>query len=496
VALPRYFRALALGSVVFASVAGAQSAQAESLADALRSAYAENPTLDAERARQRGTDELVPAAKSGWRPTIVARATGQRQWQDEKARLFEDVAANPGIPPVIPAQPARVDRTVTDSRTDTTDVGISIQLSQPIFRGFQTVEGIASAESTVKAGRQQLLSVEQSVLYNAVLAYLSVVKDRQILAIRQQNVKNLQKQANGAQSRFEVGEVTKTDVAQARARVSNAQGEVAVAKSNLESSAAAYEAIIGHRPGQKMSYAKLGQIPKSLTAALSKANEVNPSILAAAWVFDASQHDVKVAFGRLLPEVSFSASASTNFTNQRLDSESVGANENERGQRNKTRSNAASVALTMTVPIYQGGSEYAAVRQAKETANQRSIQIIQATRSVRQQVSAAWNLLVSSKQSIIAAKAQVSAANLALDGIEQEYLVGSRTTIDVLNAQQELLNARVGLINAEYAQVLANYQLQQAIGKLTYKHLGLGEGYNPNLHYNAVKDKWIGTGTP
>lgn len=423
--------------------------QAESLADAMRAAYRKNPTLNAERARQRATDELVPAAKSGWRPTIIAGATAEQQWSDTS-------------------------RTPSD---DNASLNLNIQLSQPIFRGFKTVEGIASAKANVEAGRQQLLAVEQAVLFDVVSAYLGVVRDRQILSIRLQNVSNLQKQARAAQARFEVGEVTRTDVSQARARVSAAQGEVASSRANLEASIAAYVNVVGKKPG-KLKYVRLGKLPVSLESALNKAEEINPNILAASWVFDASLHDVEVAKGDLLPEISLRATGS--YTVQ--------------PQTGVKSAESATIQGVVTVPIYQSGREYAAIRQSKQVASQRQVQIIEATRSVREQVTVYWYALVSARQAITAAKAQVAAAVLALDGINQEYLVGSRTTIDVLNAEQEVLNARLGLINAEYGQFLSTYQLYQAIGKLTARHLGLrGYYYDPKDNYRVVKDKWIGT---
>jgi outer membrane protein len=453
VAFRQVMKVVALSGAAFAMICAASPVQAESLAEAMRAAYRKNPTLGADRARQRGTDELVPAAKSGWRPTITAQAIAQQQWTDTN---------------------------VTDSG-DNASLNLNIQLSQPIFRGFKTVEGIKSAKATVEAGRQQLLATEQAVLFDVVNAYLAVVRDRQILSIRQQNVKNLQKQAKAAAARFAVGEVTRTDVAQSNAFVSASQGDVAASKSNLEASIAAYIAAVGHKPG-KLKYARLGKIPGSLQAALAVAQELNPRILAASWVHDASLHDVKVAKGDLLPEVTLQASA------QHILHPQDGVKWSE----------SATIQGILTVPIYQSGREYAAIRQAKQTANQRQIQIIEATRAVRSQVTTAWYALVSARQSIVSAKAQVAAAALALDGINQEYQVGSRTTIDVLNAEQQVLSARIGLVNAEYSQMIFNYQLLQAMGKLTARHLELGVAtYDPKANYNAVKDKWIGydTGT-
>lgn len=448
VKFPWWLNAAALSGVALSVFFAVSPAHAESLAEAMRSAYKKNPTLRADRARQRDIDELVPLAKSGWRPTINGSAVAKRDWSNTD---------------------------VTRS-TANSSLNLNIQLSQPIFRGFKTVESVKSAKATVEAGRQQLLATEQAVLFNVVSAYLAVVRDRQILAIRQQNVRNLQKQAKAAAARFEVGEVTRTDVSQSRARVSGAESEVAASRSSLENSIAAYIAVVGYKPG-KLKYAHLGKIPGSLEKALSISQEINPQILAASWVHDASEHDVEVAKGDLLPQLSLEASASRTI----------------QPQKGVDWSNNASVAGVLSVPIYQAGREYVAIRRAKQVSSQRKIQIIEATREVRRQVTAAWYAITSSRQAIASAKSQVAAAVLALDGINQEYAVGSRTTIDVLNAEQEVLNARLGLINAEYAKVLSSYQLLQAMGKLTARHLGLGGHiYDPAEHYSTVKDKWIG----
>jgi outer membrane protein len=442
------FKAVTLAGVALVSVIVVSPAQADTLAEAMRAAYRNNPTLNADRARQRATDELVPTAKSGWRPTINSQASISQRWSNTS---------------VLPKS--------NDSLT-----AVDIQLSQPLFRGFRTVNGVKSAKANVKAGREQLLATEQAVLFDVAASYLAVVRDQQILAIRRQNVTNLQKQARAAQARFDAGEVTRTDVSQARARVSQAQGDVASAQANLQSSIAAYENVVGRKP-KNLKYAKLGKVPRNLDAALATAQEINPRILSAAYVRDAARFDVKVAKGQLLPELSLQA------TGQRNDIIRNGSSFTEE----------AIISGVLSVPIYQAGREYSNIRQTKQTASQRQIQIIEATRNVREDVTSAWYTLVSSAEAITAAKAQVAAAVLALDGINQEYLVGSRTTIDVLNAEQEVLNARLGLINAEYAQYVSRYQLLQAMGKLTAKHLALGGGYyDATDYYDQVKDKWIG----
>ena len=425
-------------------------ASAETLREAMLAAYRRNPTLQAERARQRATDELVPQAKSGWRPTINVQDVVSHTWADSS---------------------------VTTSTSNTSE-SANIQLSQPIFRGFRTVEGIKSARSNVKAGQQNLLGVEQSVLLQAVTAYADVVRDRRILNIRQRNLANLQKEARAAQARFSAGELTRTDVAQAKAQVSGAQSALASARANLQVSSANYLAIIGHEPG-KLTGPKHGAVPKSLRTALDIATETNPSVLAAAYAHEAQVHDVNVAKGALMPSLSLQAQATATHNPQT-------------GVR---RSDSATIQGVLSIPIYQAGAEYSAIRRAKQLASQSGIEIVGATRSVRQQVAAAWAGYTASGQAIVAAKAQVASAALALDGVQQEYQVGSRTTVDVLNAELGLLSAQVSLASAERDQLVASYQVLSAVGHLTARRLALGGPYyDPESNYNKVKDKWFGTG--
>jgi outer membrane protein len=424
-------------------------ASAETLREAMQSAYRRNPTLQAERARQRGTDELVTQAKSGWRPTINGQASASHTWSDSS---------------------------VTKSSSQTSE-NVNIQLSQPLFRGFRTVESTKQAKANVLAGRQNLLGVEQAVLLRAATSYADVLRDRKILDIRRKNVVNLQKEAKAAQARFSAGELTRTDVAQAKAQVSAAQGALALATANLGITSAAFLEVIGHEPG-KLAAAQKGPVPQSLKRALDVASETNPSVLQAAYTHDASVHNVNVAKGALLPTLSLQASATATHD------PAVGVEHSE----------SATVQGVLSIPIYQAGNEYSAIRQSKHLASQTGINIIGATRSVRQQVAVAWASYTAFGQAITSAKAQVASAALALDGVQQEYQVGSRTTVDVLNAEQALLAARVTLVTAEHDQLVASYQLVSAIGHLTARRLSLGGPYyDVEKNYNNVKNKWFGT---
>jgi outer membrane protein len=441
------FRTALLSSLVFCGFALGASASAETLNEALSAAYRSNPTLQAERANLRATDELVPQALSGWRPTITGQASVAHVWSN----------------------------TDVNGASELNQADVNISLSQPLFRGFKTVEGTKAAEARVKAERQQLLATEQSVLFAGVQAYANVVRDRQILGLRRKNVGFLQKQLNASSARFNAGELTRTDVAQSRASLSGAKAQLAASQSQLQASEASYVAVIGRKPG-KLAAPRMAKRPPSLDSALAIAQETNPSILAAAQIEDSAQHQVEVIKGDLLPSLTLNGSIDSNINPSSF----------------VATSETAKISGVLVVPFYEGGRIYSQVRQAKETASQNRIQVIGAVRTVRESVANAWNSLIADGQSLASTRDQMAAAALALDGVQQEYQVGSRTTIDVLNAQQTLLSAQITEVQAIREQVVASYQLQQAMGHLTSRHLGLGGYYDPKEHYNDVHDKWIG----
>ncbi|MEO6607685.1 MAG: TolC family outer membrane protein [Aestuariivirga sp.] len=440
---------LALASAM-AIPLGVSSASAETLKEALVAAFSGNPTLRADRARQRATDEGVPQALSGWRPTVNATGTVAHELQN-----------------VHPAPPGSY------SATDPTSLNIT--LSQPIFRGFATVEGTAAAEATVKAGREQLLGTEQNVLFAAVQAYMNVIRDRQLLSYRRTNVGVLGKQLKASNDKFSAGVLTKTDVSQSRASLEAAKGAVALQLAQLQASEANYRSVIGHEPG-KLAYPAPANVPRTLEDAYHIAQQTNPDILAAAHIEDASEHQVGVIGSALLPQATVQASA--NYNGQ----PSTAIND----------TTSAVVQGVLQVPLYEGGKVYSGVRQAKENVSQNKLRVIGAVRSVREGVANAWNSLIASGQAITSARAGVSAGQLALNGVNQEYNVGSRSTIDVLNSQTVLLNAQLTLATSEHDRMVASYQVLAAIGLLTANNLKLGVSYDPTLHYDSVRNKWIG----
>ena len=423
------------------------SASAETLAEALASAYANNPTLNAQRASLRATDEGVPQALAGYRPTISC---------DGSIGVHDGGGGYPR--------------------------SVSITVVQPIFTGHRTTNGLKIAETAVLAGREALRSAEQDTLLAAAQAFMNLVQAQALLNLRSENVDFLREQVRAAQDRLNVGEGTRTDVAQTNARLASGQADYNVAAANLNTALAVYEQVVGHRP-KSLGTAKPidGMLSKNLNAAIADAMTTHPAILAAGYNIDIAEFNVKVVEGSLLPTVSLSGTLSHS-------DDTVGQG---------IASNSASAVARVSVPIYSGGETASQIRQAKETLGQRRIELDASRDQVREAVISAWGSLDAARAQIRAAEAQVSAENLALSGIIEEQKVGQQTTLDVLNAQQELLNARVAQVSAQHDRVIASYALLAAIGRLSADTLSLNvQRYDPTNHYSQVRDKWGGLRTP
>lgn len=448
------WRSVMAASAVALALAAPAPAFSETLFEALTSTYVTNPTIRADRARQRGTDEQVPQALSGWRPSVTASGQAGVERTDTTASGREE--------------------------TETDPASLSIQLAQPIFRGFQTLNGTALAEANVRAGRANLSSTEQSVLLQGVAAYMNVVRDRRIVVLRQQDLKVLEEQLKAANARFNVGEITRTDVAQARASLSLSQSNLSLAKAQLASSIANYEQIVGSAPGTLKSPGVPKVLPRSLDQALEWAQTANPDVIAAIFTEEAAQRQVDFVKGDLLPRANLVAEYST---------------QNDAGGQNGLRATSQTVYGSVSVPIYEAGQVYSGIREAKQVASQRRIQVIERQRDVRQAVVSSWNNLLAAGQTIISSAEQVKASQLALEGVQQEALVGSRTTLDVLNAQQDVVDAEVQLAQAQRDQIVAAYQVLATTGKLTPAEIGLGiDNYDPTVNYSNTRFKFIGTG--
>lgn len=446
---------------VLVSAAAALSplaASAETITGALAKAYQYNSQLNAARAGVRVTDEGVAIAKSGWRPTITGSST--------------------------------IDYTNTHAQgfsTRLTTGSFGVQINQTLFDGFQTKNNVAAAESQVKASVESLRNTEENILFNAASAYMDVIRDRQVAVLTEQNLQFLTEQARAARSRFEVGEGTRTDVAQADASRATAVAQLSAARATALAAAATYHQIVGDEPGKLKAAAPVGKLlPSSLDSAFAVAAAEHPAILATEHLVDAAGFAVKSAEGTLLPQLSASAGISDNYSHSSPDFKGTNGT-----------STSANIGATLTIPIYSGGRTMAIVRQNKESLSQARIQVDVSRDQVRQAVASAWTQYTAARESVDANKQVIAAAQLALNGVIEERNVGQRTTLDVLNAQAAVITAKINQAGAERDVVVASYAILSAIGRLSVDRLGLPvTKYKPEEHYNAVKDKWIGITTP
>lgn len=437
-------------------------ARAEGLNDALISAYETSPVLEAQRASLRATDETVAQALSGWRPRVTASGSYGRV-----ATRSEQPLSAFGLP-----GSRSNDRQVSPIATE-------IKITQPIYRGGQTLSATRQAEAGVRAGRELLLSAEQSVLLGAITAYMDVVRDKAVVELNKNQVEVLTRQLQASQDRFRVGEITRTSVAQSEARLSGATSNLTAAEAAYIASKSAYERVVGQQPGDLDPPPPLPALPESEEAAQQLATERNPQLRAALEVERASAHAVKVEIGKLLPSVSMEASASL---------------AQDQGVEGFAQDQAAVYAL-LQVPLYESGAVYASVRQAREINSQRRLEAAQARRQVIEAVRNAWEGLRSTRARIVSDKEAVRANQIALEGVRQEADVGARTTLDVLDAEQESLNAQVALVRSERNEIVAGYSLLSVAGGLTSQSLGLAvKAYDPLAHYQDVHYKFLGTG--
>lgn len=434
-------------------------ASAETLRDALVTAYNNNPQLLAQRAQVRATDETVPQALGGWRPTVTVTGQTGRQHTENNLR-----------------------------QSDTNPRSVTGTISQPLYRGGRTQAGVSQAESNVLAARAFLHQTEQTILNGVVAAYMNVLRDQAIVELNRNNEAVLTRQLQATRDRFEVGELTRTDVAQAEARLSGATTSRIQAENNLIASRAVYQRTVGAPPVDLAPAPEISGLPDTQDQAINIALDENPLVVQAEYVEEASRYAVRQALGVLLPTVSLSASASRSenqATTTGTTTANIGATDTQ------------SITAQLSVPLYQSGSEHAAVRAAKETASQRRIEIDVQRRQVVENTIRAWSSLLTATDRIRSGADQVRAAEVALDGVRQEADVGARTTLDVLNAEQELLNARVALVVAERDEYVAAFDLRSAIGRLTAAQLALPvDLYDPAVHYRAVRNKFFGWTTP
>lgn len=450
----RFLTAALLSATVLTST----PSMAETIFGAMAKAYERNSTVNADRAGVRVTDEGVAIAKSGYRPTVSATgnlsSTYTRQDGGESGRA---------------------------------DVGqFGIEVNQLLFDGFTTRNTVASAKTQVLAARENLRNSQQNLLFSAAQAYMDLYLARQIVVLRQKNLEFLDEQLRAARARFDVGEGTRTDVAQAEASKASAIATLSAAKSDAQIAESTYIQTVGAEPGRLSPAAMASKsLPKSMEQGFSIATNNHPAILATQFAVDSAGYDVKAREGQLLPQVSLNGA----ITRNEIFAPGIG--------NQTTDSTQASAGIQVTIPIYSGGRTSAQVRQSKETLGQRRIEVDVARDQVRQAIAQAYSQMASAKAQIIAQRSVVAAAELALNGVIEERKVGQRTTLDVLNAQADVLTGQVSLAQAERDSVVASYAVLLAVGRLNPSQIGLQVAeYRPEEHYEAVKDKWIGLRTP
>jgi outer membrane protein len=445
------------GAIVLAGLACAP-ASAQPLQEALAAAYANNPTLQAARARLRATDENVPQALSGWRPTVTLQG---------RAGYADGIITNT--------------RAGTRLDAERNLLSASAIVVQPLYRGGRTVAQTRRAESQVMAERANLIATEQQVLLDAITAYVNVIQNQQVLRLAENNVRVLSRQLQAARDRFRVGEITRTDVAQAEARLERARSERANAEGQLQNSRAAYARLIGEPPRALMPPPPIRPVAATADEAARLAEANSPAVLRAVFDEQAALANVDVVFGELLPSVNLEASMFRN----------------DNAAQPGTRTTGSQIVAALSVPIYQGGQEHARVRQAKQQAQQAREVLAEAQRAAVENARRAWETLTASRAQIAALQAQVRANEIALDGVQREAMVGARTTLDVLNAEQELLDARVALVRATRDVVIASYALASTAGRLTARDLNLPVPlYDPIDHYGSVRNRLFGTDIP
>ncbi|HEY1962168.1 MAG TPA: TolC family outer membrane protein [Rhizomicrobium sp.] len=405
------------------------------LDEALAVVYQTNPQLAAEGAQLRATDEEVAKADAGWRPTISSSGSYGLEYQHTSPSSF--FGPKPGTAPTLTSQ---------------------ITLSQPVFTSGRTVAEIDRARALFRQERARFLGTEETVLLNAATAFFDVIRDSKIFTLQQENVAALQKLLNAAQKEFALQDVTKTDVAQAQARLAGAQAQLATAQGNLAASRAAFQQVVGHKP-DVLRAPRYPDLPVTEPEVLAAALKLNPSLTGAMEAERAAAYAIDDAMGALGPQVSLQGqylyqknSAATAF----FGTDHVGV-----------------VAAQVTLPIYQGGAEYAEVRQQEALHGQSQLQILNSERQVRQAAEASWNTFRAAQAAIQLNLAQQGADEIAYEGVQKEQKAGTRTVLDVLNAEQELVNAKIALVQSEHDAHVDAFQILGVMGLLEAKHLGL-----------------------
>jgi len=440
------------------------AAQPRTIQDALSAAYSTNPTLQTARAQLRSTDEGVPQALAGWRPTVIIASTAGGVVGD--VTTLQGVAGTQGLQSMT----ARNNRPVTTNQ---------VTVTQPFYSGGATRSGTNRADNQVFGQRGRLVASEQTVFTSVVNAYVNVIQSQQVLQLNINNEQVLTRQLQATNDRFRVGEITRTDVAQAEAALAGARATRQTSEGNLQTARSQYRQFVGELPDQLIEPQPLKLPVKNQAEAIQLAAQNNPNVIAALFDDAAARDNIDLQFSALMPQVSFQAQAA-----QLEGTTTVGVS---------TRS--AQLIVSASIPLYQGGAEYSRVRQARQQQQQTRKIVDDQRRQAIQQATQAWETLVSARATADSTRSAIRANQIALEGVQREAIVGSRTTLDVLNAEQALLNSRVTLVQNLAAYINASYAVAAAIGRLTARDLSLNVPlYDETAYYNAVRQKLFGTG--
>ena len=461
----RILRGVAAAGLLLA-LASPAPALADTIEAALVRAYQNNPQLNAQRANVRSTDENVPQALSGYRPKVAVTASGGYQYTDTNSTFGGSAT--------------QLVRTEIHGTDPPRSAGLTI--TQTLYNGNITANRTRAAESQVSGAREALRVLEQTVLLSAATIYMDYLRDAAILEVQRSNTRVLEQTLKQTRDRFNVGEVTRTDVAQSEAQLAAGKTQELTAEANLTTTRSNFRRIIGNEPEALAPGSPVDRfLPGTLPGAVDLSLVQNPNVTAAMFGIDVNFLQVKVAEGALLPSVTLQAAVQQSYEQTMQVYRSFGA----------------SAIAQLSVPVYQGGAEYSLIRQSKETLAQQRLVLEQTRDQTRANTVTAWGQLLAGKAQVASAQSQVTASEVALNGVREEAKAGQRTTLDVLNAQQALVNARVALVTAQHDRVVASYAVLNAVGRLSPQVLNLNTTvYDPSVHYHQVRDAWIGVRAP
>lgn len=456
----RQRKALAVMLTVLACTAPWGAAVGQTFEEALINAYLTNPGLQAARAELRATDETVNQALSNWRPNVEVNADG-------------------GLARVDSLSSSNSESSLSRSRGLRRPRSVGLGVSQNIYRGGRTAAETEQREYEVLAQRGILADVEQDVLLDAATAFMDVFRDQAVVRLTRNNERVLDRQLEATRDRFSVGEVTRTDVSQAEARLARAKSDRIQAEGDLENSRTRFERVVGMPAGELKRPDKEFELPATMEEAIATSSKENPNVVAAQYLEQAAIKNVRKVQGELLPTVT-------------LDGElEKSADDSGRGSERES----AAIIANLRIPLYQRGAVSSRVRQAEQQAGQRRLEFDDQQRAAIEAARSAWERLSTARARSEAFRIEIRSNEIALEGVRQEANVGSRTVLDVLDAEQELLDAQVSLVRAERDEFVAAAELAAALGRFTAREYKLSvDYYDETEHYNKVRDKIYGFG--